>query len=188
MEWLIALDHNTIFWVQNNLISSTITPFMKNLSWLGNMGKIWIFLDVILLCIRKYRRVGMAVFITLFFSLVIGDGLLKHTIMRTRPCIDYPWVPLHLPMPAANDYSFPSVHAFSSFAAAFVMVKGIKSRWILLMFVLAGGIAFSRVYLFMHYPSDVLIGALLGIASGLIAWYLSGKLFLWHKNSIKKQF
>nr|WP_196590422.1 phosphatase PAP2 family protein [Pectinatus frisingensis] len=180
--WLIALDHNTVFWVQNNLVNSMITPFMKNLSWLGNTGRIWIFLGVILLCIRKYRRTGIAVFIALLFSLIIGDDLLKHTVMRSRPCIDYPWVSLHLHMPATNNYSFPSAHAFSSFAAASAMIKGIRSRWVLLTIVLASGIAFSRVYLFMHYPSDVLAGAFLGIASGVAAWYLSGKLFLCHKK------
>ncbi|MDQ0204354.1 phosphatase PAP2 family protein [Pectinatus haikarae] len=182
MEWLMALDHNIIFWIQNNLVSGTITPFMKSLSWSGNAGKIWIFFGVILFCIRKYRRTGIAVFIALFFSLIIGDDLLKHTVMRSKPCIDYPWVPLHLHMPAANNYSFPSAHAFSSFAAAFAMVRGIRNRWILLMIVLAVGIAFSRVYLFMHYPSDVLAGAFLGISAGAAAWYLSGKLFLKRKK------
>ena len=175
MESIVDWDITFIFWVQNHLVTGVLSPLMIVLSTLGNLGVIWILLGIALLCKKKYRRAGIAVFIGLTFSLVVGNGVLKHWLMRARPCLDYPWMPMLVQVPAANDFSFPSGHTFGSFAAAAAMFSGVKRRWGMAALGLAAAIGFSRIYLFMHYPSDVFAGAVLGIGFGLLAWRLAGK-------------
>ena len=104
-------------------------------------------------------------------TLLIGDEWLKHLVMRSRPCFDYPWVSLAIATPGPHDYSFPSGHAFASFAAAAAMSPSLPVYGRVAVFTLAVLIAFSRIYLFVHYPTDVLGGAVLGIACGMAAWY-----------------
>lgn len=174
MEGITGLDQALIFWVQQHLVSGVVSPWMLGFSTAGNYGAIWILLGLVLLSIKKYRRVGIAVFIGLTFSLLAGNGILKHVVMRTRPCIDYPWVPMLITRPPVTDFSFPSGHTFSSFAAAIALFYGFKRYWGCAALALAALIGFSRIYLFMHYPSDVLAGALFGILFGSIAWCLSG--------------
>lgn len=76
-----------------------------------------------------------------------------------------------------TDFSFPSGHTFGSFAAASAIFCGVSRRWGIAVLGLAAGIGFSRIYLFVHYPSDVMAGALLGIVFGTLAWRISGKVF-----------
>lgn len=173
MESIVSLDTTLIFWIQNHLVAGGLSPLMIGLSTLGNIGAVWILLGAVLLCSKKYRCAGIAIFIGLAFSLLVGNGMLKHLVMRARPCMDYPWMPMQLPVPAANDFSFPSGHTFGSFAAAAALFPGVRRRWGIAALLLAGAIGFSRIYLFMHYPSDVFAGAVLGICFGSLAWYLS---------------
>ena len=183
MEFITGFDTTLIFWLQNHLVTAGLSPLMLALSSMGNLGAIWILLGVVLSCSKKYRRAGIAVFIGLAFSLLVGNGILKHLVMRARPCIDYPWMPMLLHAPSANDFSFPSGHTFGSFAAAAACFQGVKKTWGLAALGLAGAIGFSRIYLFMHYPSDVLAGAVLGIGFGCLAWHLSSRIAaVWAKE------
>ena len=176
------IDQTVIFWVQAHMAGSVLTPLMVLLSAAGGSGMIWGAAGVILLCQRKYRRAGTAVMIALFLTWVIGDEWLKHLVMRARPCADYPWVPMAVAMPGIHDFSFPSGHAFSSFAAAAAMSPALTVFGRMAVLALAVLISFSRIYLFVHYPPDVLGGAVLGIASGIAAWYAAG----WLLERIRK--
>ncbi|MDD3115370.1 MAG: phosphatase PAP2 family protein [Anaerovibrio sp.] len=187
MDNIMTLDVVMIFGVQNHLVTEIISPFMIALSTVGNYGLIWILLGIALACKKDYRKTGIAILLGLTFSLIVGNGLLKHLVERTRPCIDYPLVPLLLHAPAANDFSFPSGHAFSSFVAATALFRGIEKKWGRTALGLAAAIAFSRVYLFMHYPSDVFTGALLGIAFGSLAWRLSGPVLVFLEKAKPEQ-
>ena len=171
---LMMLDNTIIFWIQDNLVSELLTPFMLGFPLLGNLGAVWIIAGLWLLAHKKYRRAGLAVFIALFFSLLVGNIVLKPLAARVRPCFDYPWVPLLVSSPAVNDFSFPSGHTFGSFAAAAAMFRTLGPKKGLVPFLLAAVIGFSRLYLFLHYPSDVLAGAALGTFFGILAWYCSG--------------
>ena len=183
MEFITGFDTTLIFFFLFHLVTAGLSPLMLALSSMGNLGAIWILLGVVLSCSKKYRRAGIAVFIGLAFSLLVGNGILKHLVMRARPCIDYPWMPMLLHAPSANDFSFPSGHTFGSFAAAAACFQGVKKTWGLAALGLAGAIGFSRIYLFMHYPSDVLAGAVLGIGFGCLAWHLSSRIAaVWAKE------
>ena len=131
---------------------------------LGNSGLIWIVLGLALLCFRKTRKCGIAILLALLAELAICNGILKNLIARPRPYTLYPDITLYVPR--LNSYSFPSGHAASSFAAAVTLFQFYKKSGIAAI-TLATLIAFSRVYLFMHWPSDVLAGALLGTVVAL---------------------
>lgn len=176
MDYLVLADRTVSFWVQAHVVSQTLSPLMVGLSKAGDMGAVWILIGTVLLMKRRWRRLGIAVFIGLLFSLLVGNGILKHLVMRARPCIDFPWMPLLIQAP--TDFSFPSGHTFGSFVAATAIFCGVSRRWGVAVLGLAAGISLSRIYLFVHYPSDVLAGALLGIVFGTLAWRISGKVFV----------
>ena len=176
VEYLTVLDKNILFWIQNHLVSNALNPYMLGLSKMGNAGIVWVILGIGLLLVKKYRRVGVTVLLALAISLIVGNGILKPFFARLRPYIIYPWVPMPIANTLPTDYSFPSGHTFAAFAAA-VGVFCQNKRWGSMALLLAAGIGFSRIYLFVHYPSDVLAGVLFGAIAGMFAcqmnYYLS---------------
>ena len=117
------------------------------------------------------------------FCLAVGGILstykekrrMQNGLLRACPCLNFPWMPLLIQAP--TEFSFSSGHTFGSFAAASAIFCGVSRRGGIAVLGLAAGIGFSRIYLFVHYPSDVMAGALLGIVFGTLAWRISGKVF-----------
>ena len=139
---------------------------------LGNAGWFWIVLGLVLLCVKRYRKYGVLVLGALIFSALFGNIILKPLVARQRPCWINETVELLIRVP--RDYSFPSGHTQASFAAATALFTENKKAGIC-AYVLAALIAFSRLYLSVHYPTDILAGALLGLFSALAAcWLLRG--------------
>ena len=137
---------------------------MLALTTLGNGGIAFILLGIGLCLFKKTRQMGMSVLLSLAIGFVVGNLVLKNVVMRPRPCWIEPWVSLPIPVP--KDYSFPSGHALAAFETA-VSVYLYDRRWGVVLILLAIGVAVSRLYLFVHFPTDVLAGALLGMG---IAW------------------
>lgn len=137
---------------------------------LGEFGTIWILTGITLLFFRKYRSFGVLLLISLLVTFLIGEIGLKNLIMRQRPLVAAPWVPQLIPLPSGS--SFPSGHTASSFTAAWILWKA-NRRFGIPALLLAACIAFSRLYLFVHYPTDILGGMALGIAcaQGVYALY-----------------
>ena len=153
-----------------DLIQILHTPFLDRLmcfvTKLGNAGAIWILAAAILLLIPKTRKTGAVVVVALLIDAILCNGILKPFIARIRPCDINDAVRLLIPYP--SDYSFPSGHTAVSFAAASALYfAGEKYLWKAAL-VLAAFIAFSRMYLYVHYPTDILGGALLGILCGYL--------------------
>lgn len=156
------------------------TPFLDALmcavTKLGNGGVFWILLAVLLLCIKKYRPCGLAVACALLCSVTFGNGIIKNVVQRARPCwINEAIQPLLL-VANPTDFSFPSGHSMASFAAATALLLTNRKMGIAAT-VLAACIAFTRLYLYVHWPTDVLCGILLGIVWGLMG-YAIAKRFL----------
>lgn len=149
------------------LSSPVLDWLMVTVSSWGNGGTIWIIITLFLLCKKDYRKTGIVMAISLFISVMVGNLFLKNLVARSRPC----WVDESVKLLIANprDYSFPSGHTFSSFAAACSIFFNQKKMGYYALF-LAVTIAFSRLYLFVHYPTDVLGGAILG---GLTAYLVT---------------
>lgn len=140
---------------------------MLFVSSLGNFGAIWIALAALLLIAKTYRQSGLAVSIALLIDFVAVNLIIKPLVGRERPC-DVT-VPEDMLLACLSDHSFPSGHTAAAFAAAFALFLYHKRAGsaALILAILMG---FSRLYLFVHFPSDVIAGALLGLIFGFIGY------------------
>ena len=141
---------------------------------LGNAGIIWIVLAAVLLILPKTRKTGIIVAAALLMDLVLCNLILKNLVARVRPYDVNTAIAILIKKPL--DFSFPSGHTAASFAAmtALFLAK-MKKAWIAAL-VLAVLIAFSRLYFYVHYPTDVLGGAVVGILSGIIGYAIVEKI------------
>jgi undecaprenyl-diphosphatase len=146
---------------------------MLFVSHITDGGLIWAALALILILIKKTRRLGVCLLAALFFSYYLSDHILKPLIRRVRPFELYPLA--LLPASAPQGFSFPSAHASSSFAAATVLFHSSKAAGIC-AFAFASLVAFSRLYLYLHYPTDILCGAAIGILTGRLTSSLQSRL------------
>jgi undecaprenyl-diphosphatase len=142
-------------------------------TFLGDNGLIWIIIACLLMVNKKYRTLGLMVLGAMLLGTILGEGMLKHIFHRIRPSADIP--PMQLLIRKPMTYSFPSGHTTSSFAAAGVLSKYLKS-YAFGFFTLAFLIAFSRIYLFVHYPTDVLAGIVLGLICSRIIVFIFSKI------------
>lgn len=166
MEWLWQLDSSILMWIQS-LRQAWMTPFWKAVTFLGNGGWFWIALALVLLCFCKTRKAAIAMLTAMVIGALITNVICKPAFARIRP---YEVMEgLVLLVKRQIDYSFPSGHSCASFAAAIAGRKLLPRRWGVGLMILAGLIAFSRLYVGVHYPSDVLGGIVIGIFSGWAA-------------------
>ena len=135
---------------------------------LGDAGIIWIVLSIVLLLIPKTRKSGAVMVAALVVDVVLCNIVLKNLVARTRPYDVNTGV--HLLVAKLHDYSFPSGHTAASFASVTALyLAGEKKLWKFAL-VLACLIAISRLYLYVHYPTDVLGGILFGVISGYLGY------------------
>ncbi len=148
-----------ILYAINNMHNPILDQIMIVITNLGDAGLIWIGIAVILLFIKKTRKCGVLMLVSMALGLIIGNGFIKNLVARERPC----WIDRSIPLliPEPHDYSFPSGHTLASFEAA-VMIYLHNKKWGIISFVISILIAFSRMYLFVHFPTDILCGAALG--------------------------
>ncbi|MCM1530069.1 MAG: phosphatase PAP2 family protein [Alistipes sp.] len=144
----------------------------------GDKGYIWIAAALIMCMTKKYRKCGITLIIGLLAGVLIGNLLLKNIVCRDRPC----WVREldELLIAVPKDYSFPSGHTLSSFLTATVIVFRSK-RLGIAAFAAAALIAFSRMYLYVHFPTDIIGGAVIGSAVGIAAVLVMEKYFFCSK-------
>lgn len=159
--FLSELDSGILLWIQEYLRNPVLTPILKVITTLGNVGAIWILLTLLILMMPKTRNVGCMMAAALLGTLLINNILLKNLVARTRPYDVIEGLTYIVRRP--KEFSFPSGHAGSSFAAACIMLRRLPRRYGIPAFVLAVLIALSRLYVGVHYPSDVLFGVISGI-------------------------
>ncbi len=171
---MIGLEFGILDGIQQ-LRSPWMDFWMTRISFLGNSGWIWIVLALLLICFPKTRKVGLAMGLGLILCLLIGNVTLKPLIARIRPFALREFLLL---IDAPSDFSFPSGHTFSSFVGAGVLFfSGMGKRFWIPGLVLACLIAFSRLYLYVHYPTDVLAGVVLGLLVAFVSVYAIRKIF-----------
>ena len=158
-----AAEFAILDWIQAHLRCGFLDAVLPAISRTANHGELWIILAVILLLIRGQRKYGASVACGLILDLVSCHIILKPLIGRIRPFAVNGLVELLIAAP--TDASFPSGHTAASFAAVFALKTAGSPLWKPALAV-ALVIAFSRLYLYVHWPSDVLGGALLGAAVG----------------------
>jgi len=164
------IDDAVLNYIQTNMHLRVLDILMPFVSWLGNGGAIWIVIALLLILSKKHKAIGLTMIISLILCGLIGNVALKNLVARIRPCNIHPEVALLIPHP--SDFSFPSGHTMSSFAASTVLLLSDK-RWGKLAVAMAALIAFSRLYLYVHYPSDIVGGMLFGITIAFISVKIS---------------
>lgn len=167
-----TFDSSILFFIKDNMHGPIMDKVMVISTHLGDGGMIWIIIALALMINKKYRKIGVMALAALILSTILGEGILKHGVHRIRPSEDINAINLLITKPLS--YSFPSGHTASSFAVAGVLAKYLK-KYAVGFFALASLIAFSRLYLYVHYPTDVLAGIVLGVICSGIINYLCKK-------------
>lgn len=158
------MDTSIVTWVVENLRHPFLNPVMIFATYLGEKGLFWITIGLVLCFTKRYRRHGILMLVSLATGCIIGEGILKHLFARVRP-VDALGLSLLIKHPGG--FSFPSGHSCSSFAAA-TCLWWANRKWRIGAVSIASLIAISRVYHGVHYPTDILCGAVLGIAVAIL--------------------
>lgn len=177
-----ALDWNILFFIHDyirNDFLDVVVPFYTSL---GEDGILWIAIGVLMLIPKKYRKCGIMVLAALLVMVVVNNLILKNLIARPRPCWSYPEILELVHMPSS--YSFPSGHTVSAFAVAVTIFTQHKKLGIVTI-IMAAIMGLTRLYVFVHFPTDVYCGMLLGIAIAYFVYWAEKKIS--PKLKFKKQ-
>jgi len=168
MDAFFQLDGNILLWIQEYIRNDFLTPIFKFITHLGDEGYVWIAIAVLLLFVKNYRKVGLMVGGSLLGSLLFNNMIVKNIVARPRPYRMMEELTILIPEP--GEYSFPSGHTSSSFAAGVVLYLMLPKKYGVPAMVLAFLIGISRLYVGVHYPTDVLGGIVMGtlIAVGVV--------------------
>lgn len=175
LEIIAGWDGQILLWIQESLRAGAADRWMVLWTALGNGGVIWICAAGLMLLFPRTRRAGVLAFTGLLINLLIVNVLLKPLVARARP-----WLVVEglKPLLFSDDHhSFPSGHTSAAFAFAAAVSAGMKLRWVkVLVFAAAVLMGISRLYVGVHFPTDVLAGAVIGSLCGLLASVLVRKL------------
>lgn len=155
-----------------DLHRSWLDAAMIFITTLGDGGIVWILASLVMICVKRTRKCGILVLVTMGLCLIFGNLLLKNLVARPRPFTIDPSIPLLIPAP--GEYSFPSGHTMHGFAAAAMIFLHNKRIGAAALF-LAALIAFSRMYLFVHFPTDILGGIAVGILAAVLVFVIDKK-------------
>lgn len=161
-NYLKKIDLKGLDFVSNRCKNNFFDKVMPKITSLGDLGIIWLAIALLLICRANNRTVGFKVISAILITTIIGEGIIKNIVKRQRPFKEKDnGLLINKPI----TYSFPSGHTASSFAALTVFIQMGNSITMIAM-PMATMIAFSRVYLRVHYPTDVLFGMILGYLCG----------------------
>lgn len=183
LDLLLNLDGNILLFLQEHIRNPFMTPILRLITTLGNGGAVWIAFTVLLLCIPKTRKIGCMALAALLGTLLVNNMILKNLVARTRPYEVIEGLTYIVMRP--TDFSFPSGHAGCSFAVGCILFRRLPRQYGIPALILAILIAVSRLYVGVHYPSDVLFGVISGTfisygAERIVDW-------LWRRHYIEQE-
>ena len=175
----LSFDLPILDWIQANLKSGFMDAFMPIITLFGDAGIFWIACSILLMLFPKTRRTGLGMGFAMAIGLLICNVTMKPLIARIRPYDLKEQMGILIPLltERMHDFSFPSGHTIASFEACTVLLKNSKKMGIPAL-ILAILIAFSRLYLYVHYPTDVICSIILGTLIGLLGNFLAQKIKL----------
>lgn len=174
----VSFDLPILDWIATNLWCPFLDAVMPVITLLGDAGIFWIAVSVLFMITKKYRKTGIGMMLALMIGLLVCNIWLKPAVGRMRPYdfqMEYFAKEIPLLVGGMHDFSFPSGHTIASFEAAVVIALNDKKLGIPAM-ILAVLIAFSRLYLYFHYPTDVIISVILGTAFAFLGNLLAQKI------------
>lgn len=163
-ESITALDLSILDFIHNTLSNSVMDLIMVCITYSIEYGAIAILVFIVMMCIKKMRKTGFAVIGATLSVLLFGELILKHIVCRPRPFVINGAIELIIRAPSG--FSFPSSHTATCFAMA-TAIYLFHKRLGIIAYIYAALVAFSRMYLYVHYPSDVIGGIALGIGCGI---------------------
>lgn len=167
LEFLLKLDGAVLLWIQECLRGPLPDTFFVFYTTLGNAGLVWLVLSVLMLCFKSTRKAGVTALLALVVGFIFTNVLLKSMVQRTRPWLVVEG--LTALIAEGDPHSFPSGHTCAAFAAALAWRPYLSKRWGNTALVCAVLMGLSRLYVGVHFPTDVLAGALVGCLSGWLA-------------------
>ncbi len=173
MEVVNNIDFKILNFIYDNLHCTFLNKTMPIISKLGDIGIIFIVVAIVLICFKKYRKIGFTMLLSLIIGSILCNLIMKPLFARIRP-YDINTA-INLIINKLNDFSFPSGHTIAAFECATVIYlynKKLSIPFIILAFL----IAFSRLYLYVHYPSDIFASIILGIIVGYISFIIIKKI------------
>ena len=180
-EMITQWDLSVLEWIRENLYCDFLDAVLPVVTFLGNGGWFWISVAVVMLFFKRTRKTALMMGAALIFGLLICNLILKPTVARIRPYEVMEGIKLLIEK--QSDFSFPSGHTAASFEAATVLMLRDK-RFGISALVLAAIIAFSRMYLYVHYPTDIIGGIAVGVLCGVLGYFAVG--YIWKKVESRK--
>lgn len=169
LDWLITLDGSILLWIQDFARLAFLDPIIAFYTHLGDSGILWIGLSILMLCFKKTRKAGFLGLLALAVGALFTNVTLKPLFERDRPWLTVEG--LRFLVEEHDPNSFPSGHTCAAFAAAGVWFMALPKRWMgVTGLVLAALMGLSRLYVGVHFPSDVLVGALVGLLAAWVVW------------------
>lgn len=174
----VSFDLPILDWIQANLQSGFMDTIMPIITLFGDAGIFWMIWATLLLFLPKHRRTGLGMWFAMAMGLLICNIILKPAVGRIRPYDfqkEHFQVIINLLIEEQHDFSFPSGHTIASFEACTVLLLNSKLMGIPAV-ILAILIAFSRLYLYVHYPTDVIFSVFAGILFGILGNLIAKKI------------
>lgn len=170
MDMMMDWEAEVLFWIRDNLTCGFMDFLMSAVSLLLTANILWFVVALALIYKKNTRRVGTILLLALIISIILCNGIMKPCFERVRPYVEY-GVPIIIP--ENGGYSFPSGHTTSVTVITTILLKYYR-KWGYAMMVFAVMVMFSRMYLFVHYPTDILGGIAVGIVSVILAHLIIG--------------
>lgn len=174
-----GFDLPILDWIAENIHCAFLDTVMPLITMLGDAGIFWIALSVLFLLFPKYRKIGLGMGAALLMGVLVCNVTMKPLFSRIRPYdyqLEHFGRTIQLLVATPHDFSFPSGHTLASFEAATVLLINNRKLGIPAM-ILAVLIAFSRLYLYVHYPTDVIFSVFMGIGFAFLGNFLVKKGF-----------
>lgn len=186
-DFIINIDKTILYWIQDTLKCAFCDKFFVIATYFGEKGIFWLALAILLIAIPKTRKIGITALAAIAVTFVLSQLVIKNIVGRVRPFEYFGYDLALMLIDIPHDSSFPSSHTAVSITAGLAILLHDRKIGIPAM-IIAVLVAFSRMYLFVHYPSDVLVGAVLGTIIAIIAFFTVDKILknIESKKAIKQ--
>ncbi|MCR5208690.1 MAG: phosphatase PAP2 family protein [Lachnospiraceae bacterium] len=169
------MDGQILLWLQDNLRNPVLDAVFVFFTYLGNAGIIWGIVATVLILIKATRKAGVCCFIACFMVAILNEGIIKHLVNRPRPFTEIDGLSILIRAPGSS--SFPSGHTATAFAVTTILFLMLPKKYSFIALVVAGCISFSRMYVGVHYPTDVLGGLISGIVCGFMGFFTGSHIY-----------